>query len=109
MGEEDAEVAKIVAGGAGEDCVAEMGEEGKGIAAEEEILRRKAESIGTSESCAVGDGAGGGRVAVDAVGTGAEDGAGLAGDFFDASENESGIAAADSLPRDGAADFAIGN
>ena len=61
------------------------------------------------ESCAVGDGARGGGVAIDAVGSSAENGDGLAGDFFDAGENEGGIATADSLPRDRTADFAVGD
>src|SRR5881394_1097554 len=109
MREKDAEVAEIVAGGSGEEGVAELGEEGKGIATSEEVLRRELEGVRAGESCAVGDGASGGGVAIDAVGSSAENGDGLAGDFFDAGENESGIAAADSLPRDRTADFAVGD
>ena len=109
MREKDAEVAEIVAGGSGEEGVVEVGEEGKGIATSEEVLRREFEGVRAGESCAVGDGARGGRIAVDAVGSSAEDGDRLAGDFFDAGENESGIAAADSLPCDWTADFAVGD
>ena len=109
MREKDAEIAEIVAGGAGEESVAEVGEEGKGIATSEEVLRCELEGVRAGESCAVGDGASGGGVAIDAVGSSAENGDGLAGDFFDAGENEGGIAAADSLPRDRTADFAVGD
>ena len=109
MREKDAEIAEIVAGGSGEEGVAEVGEEGKGVAASEEVLRREMEGVRAGERCAVGNGARGGGVAVDAVGSGAENGDGLAGDFFNASENEGGIAAADSLPRDRTADFAVGD
>src|SRR2546429_9333020 len=93
MREKDAEVAEVVAGGAGEEGVAEVSEEGKGIATSEEVLRRELEGVRAGERCAVGDGARGWGVAVDAVGSRAGNGDGLAGDFFDASENESGIAA----------------
>src|SRR5882724_4917560 len=109
MREKDAEIAEIVAGGAREGGVAEVGEEGKGIATSEEVLRREFEGVRAGESCAVGDSARAGGVAVDAVGSSAEDGDGLAGDFFDAGENESGIATADSLPCDRTADFAVGD
>ena len=109
MREEDAEIAEIVAGGSGEEGVAEVGEEGKGVATSEEVLRREFEGVRAGESCAVGDGARGGGVAIDAVGSSAENGDGLAGDFFDTGENESGVAATDSLPRDRAADFAVGD
>src|SRR5438128_3692918 len=98
MREEDAEIAQIVAGGTGEECVTEMSKEGEGVAASEEIMRGEVECAGSRESCAVGYRARGGGVAVDAVGSSAENGYGLSGDFFDAGENESGIAAADSLP-----------
>jgi len=107
MREKDAEIAEIVAGGAGEEGVAEVGEEGKGIATSEEVLRHELEGVRAGERCAVGDGARGEGVAVDAVGSSAEDGDGLAGDFFDAGEDEGGVAAADSLPCDGTADFAV--
>ena len=109
MREKDAEIAEIVAGGAREEGVAEVGEEGKGIATSEEVLRREFEGVRAGESCAVGDGARSGGVAVDAVGPSAENGDGLAGDFFDAGENEGGVAATDSLPRDRATDFAVGD
>src|SRR5882724_10362535 len=109
MREKDAEIAEIVAGGAGEEGVAEVGEEGKGIATSGEVLRRELEGVRAGERCAVGDGARSGGVAVDAVGSGAEDGDGLAGDFFDAGEDEGGVAATDSLPRDRTAEFAVGD
>src|SRR2546422_3666389 len=109
MREEDAEVAEIVAGWSGEEGVAEVGEEGKGIAASEEVLRREFEGVRAGESCAVGDGARGGGVAIDAVGSSAENGDGLAGDFFDTGENESGVAATDSPPPDRATYFAVGD
>jgi len=109
MREKDAEVAEIVASGAGEERVAQMGEEGEGVATSEEVLRRELEGVRAGESCAVGDGARGEGVAVDAVGSSAEDGDGLAGDFFDAGEDEGGVAAADSLPCDRTADFAVGD
>src|SRR5882724_5006762 len=109
MREKDAEIAEIVAGGAREEGVAEVGEEGEGIATSEEVLRREFEGVRAGERCAVGDSARGGGVAVDAVGSSAENADGLAGDFFDAGENESGIAAADSLPCDRTADFAVGD
>ena len=109
MREEDAEIAEVVSGGSGEDGVTEMVEEGEGVATSEEVLRHEFEGVRASERCAVGDGARGGGIAVDAVGPSAENGDGLADDFFDAGENESGIAAADSLPCDGTADFAVGD
>ena len=109
MCEKDAEIAEIVAGGSGKKSVAEMGEEGKSIAATEEVVRRKAESMGTGESGAVGDGACGGRIAVDAVGSSAQDCDGLARDFLHAGESECRISTADSLPCDRAADFTVGN
>src|SRR5256885_12913175 len=109
MREKDAEIAEIVAGGAGGEGVAEVGEEGKGIATSEEVLRHELEGVRSSERCAVGDGASGRGVAIDAVGSSAENGDGLAGDFVDAGENEGGIAAADSLPCDWTADFAVGD
>jgi len=107
--EKDAEIAEIVAGGSRKGSVAEVGEEGKGIAVTEEILRHEAESTGTGESGAIRDSACGGGIAVDAVGSSAQDGDGLAGDFLHAGENECRIPAADSLPCDRAADFAVGN
>src|SRR5260221_4948330 len=97
MREKDAEIAEIVAGGAGEEGVAEVGEEGKGIATSEEILRHEFEGVRAGERCAVGDGARGGRGAVDALGSSAEKGDGLAGGFFYASENENGITSAGCL------------
>ena len=79
MREKDAEIAEIVAGGAGEESVAEVGEEGKGIATSEEVLRCELEGVRAGERCAVGDGSRGGRIAVDAVGSRTQDGDGLAG------------------------------
>src|SRR5437868_4736294 len=52
MREKDAEIAEIVAGGSGEEGVAEVGEEGKGVATSEEVLRREFE--GVSEGPIVG-------------------------------------------------------
>ena len=105
--EEDAKVAEVVAGRAGEDGVVEAVEEIVRVAAGEEIGRREAELFCASERVAVGDGAGGVRIAVNAVGTGAENRDGLTGDFFNAGENKGGVAAADSLPRDFAAEFTV--
>src|SRR5260221_6577748 len=86
MREKDAEIAEIVAGGAGEEGVAEVGEEGKGIATSEEILRHEFEGVRAGERCAVGDGARGGRGALDAVGSRAQDRDGRCGRSFGACE-----------------------
>ena len=48
LGEEDAEVAEIVAGGAGEDGVTEAGEEIIGVAALEEICGMQTSGQSTS-------------------------------------------------------------
>src|SRR6266850_685783 len=107
--EEDAEVAEILAGGASHEGVAKLVEEGKGITTLGEVRRVEADGLGAGESCSICNRSGGGRVAVDAVGAGAEHGDAMAGDSFDARENERGVATSDSLPHDNAADFAIGD
>src|SRR3989440_11226433 len=82
MREKDAEIAEIVAGGAGGEGVAEVGEEGKGIATSEEVLRHELEGVRSSERCAVGDGASGGGGAIAAVGFRGGEGGGRVGAFF---------------------------
>ncbi len=108
-GEEETEVAEVVAGGAGEDGVVEIVKESVRVAAGEEIGGREAELFCAGEGIAVGDGAGSGGVAVHAVSASAENRDGLAGNFFDAAEYEGGVAATDSLPGDLAAEFAVGD
>src|SRR5258708_38810058 len=86
MREKDAEIAEIVAGGAGEEGVAEVGEEGKGIATSEEVLRREFEGVRAGERCAVGDCARGGGVCVDALCARAANGERRAGGSFRGSQ-----------------------
>src|SRR5260221_13987908 len=109
MREKDAEIAEIVAGGAREEGVAEVGEEGKSIATSEGVLRREFEGVRAGESCAVGDGARGGGVGLNAGGSSGEDGGGVAGGFFAARENGKGGGATGFLRRDRGAAFRRGN
>ncbi|SRR5579871_663556 len=109
MSQENSEIAEVVSGGAGEKGVAEMGEEGERVAASEEVARRELHCLGSRESLAIGNGARAGRVSVDAIGSGAENGHPLAGDFFHAGQDERGITAANSFSGNRAADFSVGN
>ena len=69
--EQDAEVADVCAGRAGDDEVVELFEECVGVAASEELFGVEVQVSGSLNGCFVGDGAGGGTVAVDAVCAGA--------------------------------------
>ena len=68
-----------MAGGAGDDGVAQGGEHGAGVEVGERRFEMEAEGVGAGDGGGVGDGTGGLGVAVDAVGAGAEDGETLAG------------------------------
>jgi hypothetical protein len=70
-GEEDAEVAEVIASGTGHESVVEIVKERVGITPMTEIERREVEGAGARKSGAVGDGSGGRRVAVDTIGAGA--------------------------------------
>jgi len=107
--EEEAEIAEIVAGGAGKDRVAELIEKAERIAALEKIFRIEAGILCAEQRVAVGDGTRGGAVAVNAIGSGTQYDDRLARDFFDAVENESGIAASESVAGHGGTEFPVGN
>src|ERR1035437_2215861 len=79
VGEEEAEVAEVLAGGSGDDGVAEGGEHGAGVEVGEGGFQMEAEGVGAGDGGGVGYGSGGVGVAVDAIGAGAEDGEALAG------------------------------
>ena len=72
-GEQDAEVAEVVAGGAGDEGGSQTVEQRRGVEAVEGLLGLGAEG-GGGEGAVVDDGSGGGAVAVDAVRSGGEDG-----------------------------------
>ena len=79
VGDEEAEVAEVLAGGSGDDGVAEGGEHGAGVEVGERRLEVETEGVGAGDGGGVGYGSGCVGVAVDAVGAGAEDGEALAG------------------------------
>lgn len=77
FGDEEAEVAEILAGGACNHCVAEGGEHGAGIECGKRRLQVESEGVGAGDGSWVGDGAGYLGIAVDAVGASAEHGEAL--------------------------------
>src|SRR3569833_1292919 len=100
-------------GGAGNDGVAERGEERAGVKGAQILFRVEAEGPGACNGGGIGDGAGALRVAVDAIGAGAEVGehfAGMVGELEGTGESKLLIAAAgarSASERDG--DFAAGD
>jgi hypothetical protein len=76
--DQQAQIAQVVAGGAGDDGVAERGEHGTGVEGGQRRFEVEAEGVGAGNGGGVGDGAGRLGVAVDAVGAGAEHGEMLA-------------------------------
>lgn len=73
----------------------------------EESRRREVELLGACESVAIGNGASGRGIAINAIRSGAENRDRLASNFFHAGENECRITSANSLPGDFAAELAI--
>ena len=71
--EENSEVADVCAGWAGDDEVVELFEERVRVAASEVLFGVEVQVLSSLDRCFVGDGAGGGTVAVDAVSAGAQD------------------------------------
>ena len=92
--EEKAEVAEVVAGGAGLDGVAEGGEEGVGVEIGQGDLRVQVLGMGADVGLPIGEGSGGWAVAVDAVGACTQDGDGVTGlvELGGAEEGELGVA-----------------
>ena len=90
------EVADVGAGGAGLECVAELGEKRVGIGAAKEVLGIELQGGGAAQGVAVGQGASGGAVAVHTVGPGAQDNERLSGDLGGAIESKGLIATSDS-------------
>ncbi len=112
--EKEAQVAKVVPGGAGDDGVSEGGEEGTGVELGEGFTRVVAECLGAADGGGVGDGSGGGAgVAVDAIRAGAEDDqvlAGITGKFEGTVQGELHVAAAGAWSAvEGDGDFTAGD
>src|SRR6185369_1315637 len=84
-------------------------EESKGIATLKENFGIKTSLARASESLPVGNGSGGGAIAVYAVSAGAKHHDRLARDFFQARKNESRVAAAESVAGNRGAEFTIGD
>src|SRR5580704_19098157 len=79
FGDEEAQITQVVAGWAGSNGIADRGEKWTGIEFSERLLGIEAEGPSAGNCGGIGDGAGRSRVAVDAIGAGAENGETLAG------------------------------
>src|SRR5580692_1119301 len=72
LGNQQAQIAQVLAGGAGHHGIAERGEHGASVEGCQRSLEMKSKGVSAGHGGGVGDGAGRLGVAVDAVGTGAE-------------------------------------
>ena len=117
VSQQDAQVAKIISGGSGDDGVAERVEKRISIEAGERLPHGFGASgtgidlttAGTKEGAAIDYGSGGRTVAVDAVGAGAQHGNVLSRYLFGAGEGELLVASADATVADGHGHLAAGD
>src|ERR1019366_9180032 len=112
VSQQDAQVTKIISGGSGDKGVGERIENRIGIEAQERVphgFGATGAGIDAGNGAAIDYGAGGGTVAVDAVGAGAQHGNVVSRYWFGAGEGELLIASADAAVADGHGHLAAGD